>query len=337
MSASFVRTGRTGVLTLGSLKIQTPALVIPTRTLTVPHLTGDVLKRALSPSRFIIEAYAEDLLENPKLAQQWPFGIKKLADWNSFAVFLATRQYKSQNLGPIPDFTTTKKKEDKEQREVLVLGENKTGRITMKVDDLKDLVARFQPDLFIVPTGFDAFPGPLNEKMQKRCLENTKLIQSYFSQIPTPISINSRIIPEEKYENVLVSFDQVSEKINLDNSANYVRKRLDWDGFLEALNDEKIDLYNAGLAIDLAEASKAIMTDSDAPYLLDLKDVKYQDDDSVLQAGCQCVSCTEEGMGFMKGAIHHYIVVEEMLAPVLLVCHNLHQMERILHKLHCIQ
>ena len=329
-AATFVRNGKRGVISLGSsLKIQMPALVIPTRTLTVPHLTGDVLKRALSPNKFIIEAYAEDLLENPKLAQKCPFGIKKLADWNDFAVFLGTRKYSRQNLGPVTDFTS-KENSDALPKELFVLGENKTGRIKMTLRELKELAVRFQPDVFIPPTGFDAFPGPLNEKIQRRCAENTKLFHGFFQEgLDLPISKSGKLPITEG--DVIIACNELDQITTLSNHAViYLRKRLGWEAFLEALKDERIGLYNAGLAVDLAEAGLAIMTDAVEPYLMDLKDVKYQDDDSVLQPGCQCVACTEEGMGYMKGAVHHYLVVEEMLAPVLLTCHNLHQMEKLL-------
>lgn len=327
---NFVRNGRKGLLTLGNLTIETPALVIPTRTLTVPHLTGDVLKRALSPSRFIIEAYAQDLLENPKLAQKCPFGIKKLADWNDFGVFLATHKYKGQNLGPVPDFSSKKEKEKQKGEEIYVMGENKTGRIKMKLHELKQLVERFQPDLFITPSGFDAYPGPLNEKMQRRCLENTKLFQEYFSKnLSLPIS--SHYSTNNSNALLVVCDEEVNNEST--SAVVYLRKRLDWEGFLEALKNERVDLFSAGLAVDLAEAGKAIMTDTEMPYLIDLNEVKYRDDDTLLQPGCQCVSCTEEDMGFIKGAIHHYLVVKEMLAPVLLMCHNLCQMQKLLSKL----
>ena len=334
------------------IQIRLPALVIPTRTLTVPHLTGDIIRRALDPSKFIIEAYFEDLLENPKLAQKCPFDIKSLANWQGYRVFLATRKYSGTSFVPIPDFSSSLKKSEsiKEnenvnnkkvlcEQDLFVQCENKTGRIKITLKEIIDIQARFRPDVLICPSSFDVNYGKnLNEKAHLKCTENTRIIYNYLSQnvnIPVsfphvlgssniPISSTILTIEDPTYSNTNCASD--------DRPIVYLRRKFkgkdSWSSFKESLANESIDLFDVGIAVDLAEEGQAVMPDGS---LLNLLDPTFRSDSSLLVEGCLCVSCTEEEMGFMKGAIHHYLVVEEMLAQILLTCHNLHTISLLLH------
>jgi hypothetical protein len=334
------------------IQIRLPALVIPTRTLTVPHLTGDVIRRALDPSKFIIEAYFEDLLENPKLVQKCPFDIKNLANWQGYRVFLATRKYSETSFVPIPDFVASLKKEKSikenvnennkkalSEQDLFVLCENKTGRIKITLKEIFDIQARFKPDALICPSSFDVNYGKdLNEKAHLKYTENTRIIYNYLSQnVNIPISFPHVLGPSNipTSSSILTIDDSTYSNTNYtgdDHPIVYLRSKFkgkeNWSSFKESLANKSIDLFDVGIAVDLAEEGQAVMPDGS---LLNLLDPIFKSDSSLLVESCQCVSCTEEEMGFMKGAIHHYLVVEEMLAQILLTCHNLHTISLLLH------
>jgi hypothetical protein len=333
------------------IQVKLPALVIPTRILTVPHLTGDIIRRALDPSKFVIEAYFEDILENPKLVQKCPVDIKNLANWQGYSVFLATRKYSGIDFGHIPDFSSSLKKgenqdglenEKKKKRisedDLFVQCENKTGRIKITLKEMVDIQARFKPDFLICPSSLDShIGGDLSEKMLNRCLENTRIIFNYLSKNST-LQISLPHVLDTKdtcaTDTILTIDDPDYCRVKDDLSVTYLRKKFNgkshWDSFKLVLNNKSIDLLDVGIAIDLAEEGQAVMPDGS---LLNLLDPIYQSDSSLLVDNCQCVCCTEQGMGFMKGAIHHYLVVEEMLAQVLLTSHNLHTINLLLHSL----
>ena len=331
------------------IQVKLPALVIPTRTLTVPHLTGDVIRRSLDPSKFIIEAYCEDLLENPKLVQKCPFDIKKFANWQGYGVFLATRKYNGVNFGHVPDFAPTSKenidpkgnentrgKRATNEQDIFVQCENKTGRIKVTLKEILDIQARFRPDILICPSTFDSHVGTeLNEKAYRKCIDNTRIIFNFLSQHSTVSVSYPHILslPIKSSSNTILTIDDPTySSPDDDGPILYLRKKFkgkeNWISFREALYNKSIDLLDVGIAVDLAEEGQAVMPDGS---LLNLLDPIFQSDPSLLVDGCLCTSCTEEEMGFMKGAIHHYLVVEEMLAQVLLTCHNLHTISILLH------
>jgi len=64
-------------------------------------------------------------------------------------------------------------------------------------------------------------------------------------------------------------------------------------------------------------------------YEMDLNDRKYFNDDSPLVVGCDCYTCSHH----VRAYLHHLLVTKEMLAPVLLVIHNITHWFRFFEKI----
>jgi hypothetical protein len=319
---------RKGLLTLSSgATVQTPALMLPTRTLTVPHLTKDVLDRVLGEhkDRVMIEVYAEDLLQNPKLCRTCPLSIHQFAGLGGYSVTLATKPaipidediLKSPASSASSQSSSSSVPKMDKVLDPFVVSENKSGRVKVHMSQIRQLAERFRPDLVLCPA--QLAPPNCSARQGERTLTNTRLFHEHLSKSPS-VDI---ALPSLISNTGIVTFFSHSDLANISNgSCLYLRQRIrdveKWRSLVPLC-----DVINAGIAFDLAEQGLCIQPDGS---LVDLCCASFKNDSTLLSEGCGCVGCTENGQGFLKAAVHHYLVVEEMLAPLLLTVHNLHQL-----------
>ncbi|KAG5877907.1 hypothetical protein JTB14_011623 [Gonioctena quinquepunctata] len=95
-----------------------------------------------------------------------------------------------------------------------------------------------------------------------------------------------------------------------------------------------VDMFDTSYCRILTERS-AVLTftidgneDSDS-YEINLRESKYAEDFTSIISTCQCLACTK----YSKAYIHHLLTVQELLAPVLIMIHNIHHYLRFFKKI----
>ena len=58
-----------------------------------------------------------------------------------------------------------------------------------------------------------------------------------------------------------------------------------------------------------------------------LRNAQYQDDDGVIESGCECGTCAA---GFSRAYLRHLFMAREMLGPILVSLHNIHHFQRLM-------
>ncbi|KAJ8915849.1 hypothetical protein NQ315_004662 [Exocentrus adspersus] len=100
-----------------------------------------------------------------------------------------------------------------------------------------------------------------------------------------------------------------------------------------------IDMFDTSYCRILTERSAAMTfpiedDEQSDTFEINLRQSKYVDDFTPILASCQCLSCSK----YSRGYIHHLLTVQELLAPVLIMIHNIHHYLRFFGKIRdCIR
>ncbi|KAJ8938441.1 hypothetical protein NQ314_011477 [Rhamnusium bicolor] len=105
------------------------------------------------------------------------------------------------------------------------------------------------------------------------------------------------------------------------------------------LVQQGIDMFDTSYCRILTERSAAMIfpidnTEEADSFEINLRQSKYVDDFTPIMFSCQCLACSK----YSRGYIHHLLTVQELLAPVLIMIHNIHHYLRFFKKIReCIQ
>ncbi|CAG9539452.1 unnamed protein product [Cercopithifilaria johnstoni] len=97
-----------------------------------------------------------------------------------------------------------------------------------------------------------------------------------------------------------------------------------------ALTHLGVDLFDSSYAIFLAEQGKAFVCDENFPTeatfsVFDFTDPLYSEDFRPLCENCNCYTCAH----YTRSYLRHLTNTMELLGPILLVIHNMHEYERM--------
>lgn len=86
-----------------------------------------------------------------------------------------------------------------------------------------------------------------------------------------------------------------------------------------------IDVFDTSYCRILTERSSALTfnieeNEDEENYEINLRDSKFSEDFNPIFDVCKCLACTK----YSKAYIHHLLTVQELLAPVLIMIHNIH-------------
>ncbi|KAJ8974602.1 hypothetical protein NQ317_019347 [Molorchus minor] len=100
-----------------------------------------------------------------------------------------------------------------------------------------------------------------------------------------------------------------------------------------------VDMFDTSYCRILTERSAAMTFPIDSieetdNFEINLRQPKYVDDFTPIMYSCQCLACSK----YSRGYIHHLLTVQELLAPVLIMIHNIHHYLRFFKKIReCIR
>ncbi|XP_023014371.2 queuine tRNA-ribosyltransferase accessory subunit 2 [Leptinotarsa decemlineata] len=100
------------------------------------------------------------------------------------------------------------------------------------------------------------------------------------------------------------------------------------------LVQEGVDVFDTSYCRILTERSAALTFSIDGDeesdsYEMNLRQSKFAEDFDPIIATCECLACKK----YSRGYIHHLLTVQELLAPVLLMIHNIHHYLRFFKKI----
>ncbi|CAG9824141.1 unnamed protein product [Phaedon cochleariae] len=100
-----------------------------------------------------------------------------------------------------------------------------------------------------------------------------------------------------------------------------------------------VDMFDTSYCRILTERSAALTfsmeeEEGSESYEINLRQSKYAYDFTSIMSSCQCLACAK----YSRGYIHHLLTVQELLAPVLIMIHNIHHYLKFFKKIReCIE
>jgi hypothetical protein len=323
---------------LGAGFPNTPAAILTTSRLAVPHLTSDRLAKVIADRGVAgIEVFIDKLYENPALVKTINCSISSFANLPDLPVLMAIESAEKSPTLPLnngKDFVGV---------------ENTSGATKVPLSEYASLIDRLQPDAFVMPHDRMKASLAANQKNLTKAAQRTK---SYCQQMegsvkldafypvvgPSPV-ISEIPKPTELMAGYMLYGFAEPESVkavleHLDPSKpRFIRGPTNPQQAIE-LSSMGIDLFDTAYVNQISDAQQALMIDLDtaspafgSSCLLDMASSEYFDDLASLSPECECTTCSA---GVTKAYLHHLVACEEMLAKVQLQSHNLHQYLRLL-------
>ncbi|XP_072385752.1 queuine tRNA-ribosyltransferase accessory subunit 2 [Diabrotica undecimpunctata] len=95
-----------------------------------------------------------------------------------------------------------------------------------------------------------------------------------------------------------------------------------------------VDVFDTSYCRILTERSSTLTfnietNENNENYEINLRDIKYSEDFNPILETCECLACKK----YTRAYIHHLLSVQELLAPVLIMIHNIHHYLRFFKKI----
>lgn len=296
---------RKGIICTSGRSIPTPAVFVNTSHFLPPHLTPDNLRATCKPDDIMLEMYIEDLVENNEFLERCPFDLKNISSLSDYSCALASR-----------DFNYILKETPLTLNDHSIKVNTNSGLLSITFEKILQLVLKFKPDYFIVPSGNSSVCKSkklvkILPKLQDALVSPTEKCTAFTFVDPIfsakglgVIIFKERQLDTCSYE-MPVYFrpaSSISETI--------------------ALYKKGVDLFSSLYAQSMTADGSAILIDGTVEKSIDLNQTIFEDDTDILAFDCACIAC--KGL-YSKAYIHHLLHTKEMLARVLLMSHNLYQ------------